>query len=333
MGSAGDRRKPFAQGRFEDLPERPRLDHRYYEAETATVEVPSAPLGTIATHVVSYGPRDAQPLLLIHGLMTTSYSWRYMFERLGDRYRLVVPDLPGCGRSAVPAEDRPITGAALATFVGELQDALGITGCATVGNSLGGYLCMRTALERPESFERLAVIHAPVFPNVRIVALHAALKVPGVAAILARVVRHDPLRWVHRNVHYYDETLKSLQEAHEFGDPLATAAGARAFVRYLAGTVDPGELRAFTRELRRRRGAGTGFPAPLMLVYAREDPTVPPKDGRRLAPLVPEAVAHWLEHTSHFVQVDCPDRLAQLLGDFLGPPERQLTRTGAAPSR
>lgn len=333
MGSAGDRGKPFAQGRFEDLPERPRLPHRYFDAETATVVVPSAALGSIATHVVFYGPHDAPPLLLIHGLMTTSYSWRYLFERLGDRFRLVVPDLPGCGRSAVPAADRPITAATLATFVGELQDALGITGCATVGNSLGGTVCLRAALKRPESFERLAVIHAPAFADVRIVALHAALKVPGVAAVLTRVVRHEPLRWAHRNVHYYDESLKSLEEAHEYGDPLASAAGARAFVRHLAGTLDPRELRAFTRELRRRRDAGAGFPVPLMLVYAREDPTVPPKDGSRLQPLVPDAAFAWLEHTSHFVHVDRPDRLTELLEDFLGRPERQLTRTGAAPSR
>ena len=74
---------PFRQGRFEDLPERPRLAHRYWDGETATIMVHSAPLGPIATHVVSYGPPDAPPLLLIHGLMTTSYSWRYMFEPLG----------------------------------------------------------------------------------------------------------------------------------------------------------------------------------------------------------------------------------------------------------
>ncbi len=149
MRPGSERTKPFAQMRFEELPERPRLSHRYFEGETATVVVPSRPFGEIATHVVSYGPRDAPPLLLIHGLMTTSYSWRYLFERLGDRFRLVAPDLPGAGRSAVPATGRRYTGAALATFVGELQDALGLAGCLTVGNSLGGYLCMRAALDDP----------------------------------------------------------------------------------------------------------------------------------------------------------------------------------------
>ncbi len=331
--SGGDAAKPFEQGRFGDLPARPRVAHRYFEGETQSVVVESAPFGPVATHVVSYGPRDAPPLLLIHGLMTTSYSWRYMFDRLGDRFRLVVPDLPGCGRSAVPAAGRRYTIAALATFVGELQEALGIAGCPTVGNSLGGLVCLRAALDDPARFDRLVVIHAPAVAEPRVVALHVALRVPGVAPVLARVVRHDPLRWAHRNVHYYDETLKSLEEAHEYGDPLASAAGAGAFVGYLRDALDPRMLRAFERELRQRRDSGAGVGTPLMVVYARQDPTVPPKVGRRLQALVPEAEFHWLERTSHFVQVDAPDDLEALLTGFLEPPERQLTRTGAARSR
>ena len=315
--SGPDVAQPFRQGRFEDLPERPRLPHRYYEAQTATVVVPSAPFGPIATHVVSYGPADALPLLLIHGLMTTGYSWRYMFEPLGERYRLVVPDLPGCGRSAVPAAERPLSGVALGTFIGELQDTLGIGGCATVGNSLGGYLCMHAALRDPTSFQRLAVIHAPGVLDLRLAGLHVGLKLPGAKAIFERVVRHDPLRFAHSNVHYYDETLKSLEEAHEYGDPLASVAGARAFIRYLDGALDARELRTFERVLRSRRDSGAGLALPLMLVYSREDPTVPPQTGPRLHALVPAGEFHWMGETSHFPQVDRPQRLAELLVDFL----------------
>ncbi len=289
------------------------------DGETSTVLVHSVALGPIATHVVSYGPRDAPPLLLIHGLMTTGYSWRYLFEPLGERFRLIVPDLPGAGRSAIPAAGRRLSGSALGTFIGELQDALGIGGCATVGNSLGGSLCLRSALQDPARFARLAVIHAPMFEP-RLVALHLALAVPGVGAVLARVVRHDPLRWAHRQIHYYDESLKSLEEAHEYGDPLASADGARAFVRYLNDPLAPRPLCTLERELRRRRDSGAGFPLPLMLVYAREDPTVPPKAGRRLQALVPDSDFHWMGETSHFPQVDRPQRLAELLTDFLARP-------------
>ena len=309
-------REPFEQGRFEELPLRPRLPHRYYEADHEDVIVDSAPFGRIRVRVVSYGPREAPPLLLVHGLMTTSYSWRYLFERLGDRQRLIAPDLPGCGRSDFVPQ-RAHSGAALAAFIAELQHALGITGCVAVGNSLGGYLCMRRALADPAGFARLAVIHPPALPEPRLVALHVAMRLPGVAPALARVVRHDPRRWAHRKVHYYDETLKSVEEAHEYGDPLASAAGARSFTRYLGESLSPRELWSFTRELARRRDRGQGFPVPLMLVYACEDPIVPPAIGPRLHALVPDAAFHWLERSSHFAQVDSPDRLAALLRPFL----------------
>ena len=308
---------PFRQGRFEDLPELPRLAHPYYDADTEDVVVESRPFGRIRVHVVSYGPRDGPPLLLVHGLMTSSYSWRYLFEHLGGRYRLIAPDLPGAGRSQ-RAATRARSGAALATFIGELQEVLGLESCLAVGNSLGGYLCMRRALDDPASFARLAVIHAPGVPEPRLTALHVAIRIPGVAAGLRQVIRHDPLRWAHKNVHYYDESLKSLEETHEYGDPLATGDGARAFIRYLADSLHPRELKGFTRALAERREAGEAFPTALSLIYAREDPTVPPEVGPKLHALVPDAEFHWLERSSHFAQVDSPDRLAALLAGFLG---------------
>jgi pimeloyl-ACP methyl ester carboxylesterase len=308
--------RPFEQGRFEDLPVRPRLPHPYHDAETRDVVVDSRPFGRLRVHVASYGPADAPPLLLVHGIMTSSYSWRYLFEPLGDRFRLIAPDLPGTGRSeAAPA--RRHSGAAFATFVGELQDALDVTGCPAVGNSLGGYFCMRRALEDPLSFERLVAIHPPAVVEPRLVALHVALRVPGVAALLARVVRHDPLRWVHHNIHYRDESLKSLEEAHEFGDPLARRDGARSFVRWLGESLDPRDLRAFVRALGRRSDVRHGFPMPLQLIYATEDPTVPPAVGQKLHELVPDADFHWLDHSSHFAQVDSPERVAALIAGFL----------------
>jgi len=84
---------------FDDLPRCPRLAHPYYEADTEDVEVDSAAFGRVGVRVVSYGRRDAPPLLLVHGLMTSSYSWRYLLEPLADRFRMIAPDLSGSGRS------------------------------------------------------------------------------------------------------------------------------------------------------------------------------------------------------------------------------------------
>jgi pimeloyl-ACP methyl ester carboxylesterase len=248
--------------------------------------------------------------------MTSSYSWRYVLDRLGERFTVIAPDLPGCGRSAVPTRGS-YRAAALATWVGEFQKAVGIAGCRAVGNSLGGYLCMRRALDAPASFERLVDIHSPALPEARLRALHAALAVPGVVTALAWRIRRSPGRWAHRNVHYYDETLKSREEAREYGRPLATRAGARAFVGYLEEALDPADLASFAAELERLRAEREPFPVPLLLVYATRDPIVSPSVGRRLHALVPDAPIVWLERSSHFAQVDSPDELVQALAEFL----------------
>lgn len=308
--------EPFHRGPFGELPERPRLPHPYGEAAKQEVVVESGAFGSVRTRVVTYGPETAPPLLLVHGLMTSSYSWRYLLEPLGSKYRLYAPDLPGCGESQ-PLPDRSHSGLALASFIGDLQHRLGITGCDVVGNSLGGYLCMQRALQEPQSFDRLIVIHAPALPQARLRALHLALKVPGTAQVLSRVVRRDPLRWAHRNVHYYDESLKSLEEARAYGMPLSTKPGAAAFIRYLADALDPSELTGFVEELERRRDRGQGFPVPLQLIYAREDPMVPPEIGPKLHELIPDADFHWLEDSSHFAHVDSPAPTAELVTDFL----------------
>ena len=48
--------------------------------------VASAPCGRLRRVSSPTGRHDAPPLLLVHGLMTTSYSWRYLLGRLGGRF-------------------------------------------------------------------------------------------------------------------------------------------------------------------------------------------------------------------------------------------------------
>jgi pimeloyl-ACP methyl ester carboxylesterase len=307
------RREPFARIPFDQLPERPRLAHPYFDAESVDLAMDTPSFGKTRIHYKTYG--SGPPLLLIHGLMTTSYSWRYVLEDLGRRFRVIAPDLPGCGRSDKPL-DRSYHPAALAEWIGDFQDAVGITGCGAVGNSLGGHLCLRRVLSAPTSFARLAVIHAPVLPDRRLRALHAALAVPGAARVFARWIRSSPHTWAHRHVHYYDETLKSLEEAREYGEPLSTADGAQAFVRWASETLAPAELGRFAAGLRRRLRDDVAFPVPLLLLYAKQDPLVDPAMGDALRAMVPSATLIRLENSSHFAHVDTPTAVAEAIASF-----------------
>jgi pimeloyl-ACP methyl ester carboxylesterase len=304
--------RPFERGRFDDLPSEPTRPHPYRDSAAREVTVDSRPFGRMSVHYREWG--SGPPLLLVHGLMTTSYSWRYVLEPLGRHFRLIVPDLPGCGRSDKP--DGHYGAEAIAVAIGEIQQALGIRGCAAIGNSLGGYLCMRLALSDAGAFSGLVNIHSPGVPEARLHALHGALAVPGMRRLLAWWMRREPLRWAHANVHYHDESLKSVEEAREYGAPLATAEGGRAFTGYLAESLSPAEMRDFVRALEQRREQGLAFPMPLCLI-SRVDPMVPPRIGERLHALVPSAEMHWLDDSSHFAHVDSPERLVPIALRFL----------------
>ncbi len=302
--------KPFAQMHFTAVPDVPRLPHPYFRAEQRQVMMHSAHFGAVKMHVSVYG--DGPPLLLLHGLMTASYSFRYVMESLGRHYTLYIPDLIGGGRS-----DKPNTSYGpddLARSVGELLHELGIWGAPAIGNSMGGYLLMRLALLEPSAIKRLVNLHSPGLPTARMHALSLVSAIPpAFEAMVGALVRLNPERWVHTNVHYYDETLKSREEQREYAGALTSPNGVLGLARHLSDTLSVRQMRRFEETLK----GLDHFPVPLLLVYAKQDKMVPPIVGERLAKLIPDARIEWLEKASHFAHVDAPQAFLEVAMPFL----------------
>jgi pimeloyl-ACP methyl ester carboxylesterase len=112
--------------------------------------------GTI--HYLDLGPREAQVLVLIHGLGGQLQHFTYaMADLLSDDFRLIVVDRPGAGYS-----DRDSS--ALAAFseqarmIGELLDILKVDNPVLVGHSLGGAISLAMALDRPDKTRALALL-------------------------------------------------------------------------------------------------------------------------------------------------------------------------------
>jgi pimeloyl-ACP methyl ester carboxylesterase len=299
---------PFRQLPFADVPELPVVPHRWAETtrNDVTIEHAGMPPTRIAVREYGSGP----PLVLVHGLMTAGYSFRYVLDLLGARHRLLIPDLPGAGASDHP--DVALGPKVLARSVIATIDALGVRGAPVIGNSMGGYLCMQAALIDPGAIGRLVNLHSPGVPTARMHALRFALRMLPAHWLIDRFVRKNPEKWVHRNVHYYDESLKSREEHREFARPLATPEGRRSFYRHLRDALDVREMKQFVAALR-----ATTFPIPLLLVYAKRDPMVPPVVGQQLHALVPTAEMIRLDEASHFAHVDAAPRFVAAIEPFL----------------
>ncbi len=117
---------------------------------------------------------------------------------------------------------------------------------------MGGYLSMWLALRNPGATSRVLNLHSPGVVTARMRALDAAFRLPVAPRIVDWLAGRDPERWVFENVHYYDESLKSREEARAYAAPLRSREGRRAFARHLGDTlaVEPGQTQriAFAAE-------------------------------------------------------------------------------------
>ena len=102
------------------------------------------------------------PILLIHGLMAYSFSWRLTIPTLASMRTIYAPDLLGTGYSDHPAEmDFSITASAQRLW--EFLDTIGVIKADIVGSSLGGAIGTRMAASHPERVNKLVLV-SPVNP-------------------------------------------------------------------------------------------------------------------------------------------------------------------------
>jgi pimeloyl-ACP methyl ester carboxylesterase len=97
------------------------------------------------------GRTDAPSLLLLHGFPTAGHMFRDLIPRLVDRYHLVAPDLPGFGRSDLPARDAfTYTFDNLAKVIDEFTEKIGLRRFAIYIFDYGAPVGLRLALKHPE---------------------------------------------------------------------------------------------------------------------------------------------------------------------------------------
>ena len=121
---------------------------------------------------------DGPPLVLVHGLGGTIENWRALAPPLATRHRVLVPDLPGHGRSSLLPEARSLD--ALAEAVLAVADAEEIRPAVWIGHSLGGGVALRAAALRSDVVRGLVLVAAAGIGSASRAA-HVTLAVLGVA--------------------------------------------------------------------------------------------------------------------------------------------------------
>jgi len=139
------------------------------------IEIPSR-FGT--THVTASGPKDAPPLVLLHGYMANSTMWIPNIADLSKDYRVYAVDAMGQPGRSIPDPDKPIRDAAdYAAWLGTTLSGLNLDRISLVGMSYGGWLALNFAVTAPERVGKLVLLSpaASFQPVVRRMGLHGML--------------------------------------------------------------------------------------------------------------------------------------------------------------
>jgi pimeloyl-ACP methyl ester carboxylesterase len=266
------------------------------------------PQGTIHYRDEGSGP----PLVFIHGALVDGRLWDPVVERLAARVRCIVPDLPlGSHRTAM-RPDADLSPHGLARLIADLLDALDVEDATLIGNDTGGALCQLVAVRHPERLGRLVLTNCDAFENFPPKAFR-----PLVWAARARLLTAalQPLRFARLRrlpFAYGLLTKRPVPDAllERWTQPFLSDAGVRRDTRKLLTGVDPGTLLDNAARLGE-------FDRPVLLAWAVRDPFFPLADARRLAAIFPDARVAEIPDARAFVSWDQPDRLAELLREFV----------------
>lgn len=259
---------------------------------------------------------DGPPLLLLHGFGDSADTWRLLFDRLRKRGRAVVAlDMPGFGAAQRLVADEPIlpqlddfAAAAVAYVADEHGD--GESGVVIGGNSLGGTVALRAA-ERVKEMISGVVPIAPA--GLDMPTWFAAIQ----GAPLVKAMLNSPVPVPERTLR---RAMGSTYRVLAFSSPRKVDdAVVGAFTQHYVTQRDIARLLGTGRSLLPELKAPFNFrniEAPVLLVWGDRDRMVASSGAERVVAGIPGTTVELFPRCGHCPQIEEPDRLAELLGDF-----------------
>jgi haloalkane dehalogenase len=258
------------------------------------------------------GEKDnLSPVVFFHGEPTWSYLWRKVIPPVLEAgHRCIAPDYPGFGRSDKPTDMGWYSYDRHFDFMQRLLfEELDVRGATAVVHDWGGPIGLRLAAEHPDRFERLVVMDTGLFTG------HQPMT-DAWKAFRDFVERTEdlPIAFLVKGA-TAQEMPDDVFAAYDAPYPSADSkAGARAFPLMLPTSPDAPGAEAGQRTLETLAGS----PRPSLVLWAKEDPIIPPAVGAKFAERLGLPEPEVVEGASHFLQEDQGEKLGARIAEWLG---------------
>jgi pimeloyl-ACP methyl ester carboxylesterase len=274
-------------------------------------------------HYLSWGRRNAKPVVCLHGGAQTAYMWEELGAALGDHYFVLAPDLPGHGDSDL---DLSIAGTTsgldrrrLAEGVEEVLDHFGIDDAVFVGASLGGITSLTVASQSPTRVSGIVLVD-----------IGHRLEDDGVQRIVEFMTKHESFASLEEAAVAVGEYLphrKSPSSPERLRRNLRQRADGRwewkhALGRQLRDATATGERPAFSGGGWRDLVAGmdaelTRLSCPVLVLRGEQSDVLSGEGAEEATQLIPNARLATISSAGHHAAGDNPATTVTLVATFL----------------
>jgi 4,5:9,10-diseco-3-hydroxy-5,9,17-trioxoandrosta-1(10),2-diene-4-oate hydrolase len=269
-----------------------------------------ADVGGVRVHYHEMGDASAPALILIHGSGPGASGWSNYSknaEPMAAHFRVIIPDCPGFGQSDMKPLDAKVPSWWSEIMLG-LMDSLGIAKAHFVGNSMGGMITLKIAMEQPERIDRMILMGPggghPVFstwPSPGIINLVTAYEGDGITKDKVKGFISQSL---FNQALMTDELLETRFQAAS--DPRIVAQPPMR-----PGPGGPPE--DLWRDARLTR-----LPHETLIIWGREDRVLPLDNAMILFKQIPRARLNVFPQCGHWAMWECPDEFNRVVLSFLG---------------
>lgn len=264
----------------------------------------------VGRHVQAAGIRtnyhdtgSGSAVLLLHGSgpgASAWSNWRLAMPALAERFRVIAPDQLGFGYTDRSPEGTYNMKSWVSHIVAFL-DEVGLEKAHVVGNSFGGAVALRIAIEHPRLVDRLVVM--------------------GPVGVSFAITDELDMAWGYTPSL---ENMRKLLDAFAFDRSLVTdelaelrfRASTRPGVQEAFASMFPPPRQRWVDEMASPDAEIQGIRHQTLIVHGREDRIIPLSNSLKLLELIPRSQLHVFGQCGHWVQIEHAVRFNRLVADF-----------------
>lgn len=194
------------------------------------------------------------PVILIHGFPLNQHLWDEFGEKLSEEFHVITPDLPGFGKSGALPEGFSIED--VAAILLDFIEERGYGPSVIIGHSLGGYVTLAMAEQRPEALAGLCLFHSTAAGD----------------SEEKKESRNKVVDFINKQgVHAYTSNFT----AQLYADPLHSSI---TKVKNIAVTASAETVIGYTQAMRDRKDriqVVKTFPRPMLFIAGEKDQSIP----------------------------------------------------------